>query len=153
MKSRVERIVTESINEALDACERRGFTCFAIDLENTLVGYGARAALEAGLLPLRSLPPAAVIVSNAPWTDRWGSLGEHRLVGRARKPFTRRSRLEAAAAGTLQCVVGDQILTDGLLAWKLGLPFVHIVRAAPNEPAWPRLMRAVGDPIAKAVFV
>lgn len=152
MTWRVDLIVVGSIGDALETCERRGFTYFAVDLENTLVGYNSRSALESGRLQIPALPRGALIVSNASWTDRWDSIGQHRLIGRAHKPFTRRKSIEAASAGRLQCVVGDQVLTDGLLAWRLRLPFVHVVQTIRNEPSWPRLMRAVAYPFAKTLF-
>jgi predicted HAD superfamily phosphohydrolase YqeG len=148
----VELIVVDSIGDALEACKRRGFTYFAVDLENTLVGYNSRSALESGRLQIPALPRGALIVSNASWTDRWDSIGQQRLIGRARKPFTRRKTIEAASAGLLQCVVGDQVLTDGLLAWRLRLPFVHVVRPIRNEPSWPQLMRAIAFPLTKTLF-
>ena len=40
-------------------------------------------------------------------------------------------------------VTGDQVLTDGLLAWRLGAPYAHW-RFAIAAPPWPRIQAAVG---------
>ena len=49
-------------------------------------------------------------------------------------------------------VVGDQIATDGILAWRLGLTFVHYIPDDRDAPVGPRLMRALGRPLHGALF-
>jgi predicted HAD superfamily phosphohydrolase YqeG len=83
----------------------------------------------------RILPPGLVLEQG--WTYR----------SRARKPW---------ALGGLSslprpiCVVGDQILTDGLLALRLGAPFVHVPQ--PVEPWWPRWQSRAGRLVARLAF-
>lgn len=72
-----------------------------------------------------------------------------RYVSHAAKPLrTRRyRRLERPCA-----VVGDQIATDGVLAWRLGLAFVHYIPEDRVAPVGPRLMQALGAPLRRALF-
>jgi hypothetical protein len=49
-------------------------------------------------------------------------------------------------------VIGDQIPTDGVLAWRLGLTFVHYIPDDHDAPAGPRLMRAFGRPLRRLLF-
>jgi hypothetical protein len=49
-------------------------------------------------------------------------------------------------------VVGDQIATDGILAWRLGLTFVHYIPDDRVAPVGPRLLRALGRPLRRALF-
>ncbi len=67
-----------------------------------------------------------------------------RYVATAGKPF-RTSPFRALPSPLV--VVGDQIATDGMLAWRLGQPFVHY--APPTRlPVGPLLMREIGRPLA-----
>jgi hypothetical protein len=49
-------------------------------------------------------------------------------------------------------VVGDQVATDGFLAWRLGLTFVHYIPEDVEPPPGPRAMRAVGRPLRPLLF-
>jgi predicted HAD superfamily phosphohydrolase YqeG len=71
------------------------------------------------------------------------------LVRRAAKPW-RVGYARAHARPLL--VVGDQVLTDGLLAWRLGAPFVHWQVDGPM-PGWPRIQRAVGSRLLRFLFL
>ncbi len=68
----------------------------------------------------------------------------------ARKPWTRGIPRLPTPGGWVVC--GDQLVTDGLLAWRLRAPFVHYVDAALRPPWWPRLQSAVADPLLKHLF-
>ena len=48
-------------------------------------------------------------------------------------------------------VVGDQYLTDGLLAWRFGFSFA-LVGASSHQPAWPRAQRFVGRALSPVFF-
>ena len=48
-------------------------------------------------------------------------------------------------------VIGDQVATDGLLAFRLGGAFVHW-RSHDNMPLWPRVQTIVGRLIMNAFF-
>ena len=49
-------------------------------------------------------------------------------------------------------VVGDQIPTDGVLAWRLGLTFVHYIPEGLDVPLGPRVMHALGYPLHRPLF-
>lgn len=80
----------------------------------------------------KAMPDRLVIpCTNSGRFEAYGSDGGT-FVHRARKPFTQLSRLRLANR-RISAVVGDSFLTDGLLAWRLGVPFVLIhYGAAPN---------------------
>lgn len=73
-------------------------------------------------------------------------------VARARKPW----RLGALADATPPiAVIGDQLLTDGLVAWRLGLQgasaiFLHW--QCPKTFWWPRLQHATGSCVQPLLF-
>jgi predicted HAD superfamily phosphohydrolase YqeG len=74
------------------------------------------------------------------------------LVTRARKPFVRRVNELGLLPNSRAVVCGDQPLTDGLLAWRLGVPFLYVRRSRSSEPRWPRLLRWLGESLALPVF-
>lgn len=49
-------------------------------------------------------------------------------------------------------VIGDQVATDGLLAWRLGFSFIHYCPVG-GRPLGPRLMGMVGTPLRRILFV
>ena len=49
-------------------------------------------------------------------------------------------------------VVGDQVLTDGLLAWRLRATFLHLVVDELSEDAQQRRMRRIGHLAAPFLF-
>lgn len=72
-----------------------------------------------------------------------------RYVANARKPFQVGAFRLLAGPGV---VVGDQIATDGVLAWRLGVTFVHYIPDYREAPVGPRLMRALGCPLRGVLF-
>lgn len=151
---RVVRSITTWTAICRDAEAMQGVLVF--DVENTLIDYGIVASDLACALRVAvgALPPGRVVlVSNSRLP-----LGE--VVGRdvptftrARKPWTSKAQIRAAAAGQrIAAVIGDQPLTDGLLAWHLGVPWLQLVRQR-NEPLWPRVLRFVGGLLVPFFFV
>jgi predicted HAD superfamily phosphohydrolase YqeG len=59
----------------------------------------------------------------------------------ARKPFRVAPYQDFPTPGAL---IGDQVLTDGILARRLGYEFVHFEPDLEKVPAVPRLMNQVG---------
>ncbi|NUP48661.1 MAG: hypothetical protein HOW97_15350 [Catenulispora sp.] len=49
-------------------------------------------------------------------------------------------------------VVGDQLATDGALAWRLGFGFVHYAPPRERVPAGPRLLMAFGELLRPLLF-
>ena len=48
--------------------------------------------------------------------------------------------------------VGDQVLTDGMLAWRLGATFLHLVIDAEKERRRQAAMRRVGKVVMRLFF-
>mgnify|MGYP001826590708 CR=1 FL=1 len=69
--------------------------------------------------------------------------GVPRLISRGNKPWTSRRRLALDGPGEV-VVVGDQVLTDGVLAWRLGATFAHLVIDDSSEPPDQSRMRRRG---------
>jgi predicted HAD superfamily phosphohydrolase YqeG len=49
-------------------------------------------------------------------------------------------------------VIGDQVATDGVLAWRLGYTFLRYTPTLPAVPLGPRLMRQLGRPLQPLLF-
>jgi hypothetical protein len=49
-------------------------------------------------------------------------------------------------------VIGDQVVTDGALARRLGFMFLHYCPEVSSMPAGPRLLRYVGWPLLPVLF-
>ena len=73
-----------------------------------------------------------------------------RLHSHVNKPFYTPPE-EFRVHGTGTVVVGDQYLTDGLLAWRFGFSF-GLVKASTHQPAWPRVQLLVGRVLCPLFF-
>jgi predicted HAD superfamily phosphohydrolase YqeG len=125
-----------------------------VDLDNTLLPYGyepealTEAALAVGRLQRRlTASRPIVVISNgrASAAALGGVIRDVPVLGGARKPWRLSHPSDVAA------VVGDQFLTDGLLAWRLDVPFVHVEGCSAYEHWWPRTMRRVGTQVARVL--
>jgi hypothetical protein len=67
----------------------------------------------------------------------------------ARKPTRTATYRELPRPGV---VIGDQVLTDGLLAWRLGYTFLHFRPDGLRRPVGPRLMHLLGVPLGRLLF-
>ena len=124
------------------------------DADNTLVPQGApphQFAQRVGEVIDRfdQLPSVerVIVLSNGP------QRGADRMIARGNKPWTTRWRLGIARRSAAEIwVVGDQILTDGILAWRLGAVFLHYA-IDPNDD-YPRQtrMRRLGRIVAPLIF-
>ncbi|GIH19018.1 hypothetical protein [Rugosimonospora africana] len=79
-------------------------------------------------------------------TVGWATVG---YLASARKPLRVAAFHDLPRPGV---VVGDQVATDGVLAWRLRYAFMHYTPQLPNVPFGPRLMRHVGRPIRPLLF-
>jgi predicted HAD superfamily phosphohydrolase YqeG len=70
-------------------------------------------------------------------------------ISRAAKPFVTRRHLGLPRPAVL---VGDQVATDGLLAWRLGFAFAHVQHSSRRRPWGPRLMHQLGRPLISKLF-
>jgi predicted HAD superfamily phosphohydrolase YqeG len=136
---------------------RREMLC--LDVENAVIPYGVdprRAAetLQAVLSRLAGVRPGMQIylISNSPrvLSKLAASANASAVtISRARKPFTRGVASLRDRSGEVD-VCGDQPLTDGLLAWRLGAPFLYLAISEWSEPLWPALLRRVGRVVSVA---
>lgn len=49
-------------------------------------------------------------------------------------------------------VVGDQVATDGLPAWRLGYTFVRYAPSLPDAPPGPRVLARLGRLVKPLIF-
>jgi predicted HAD superfamily phosphohydrolase YqeG len=70
-------------------------------------------------------------------------------ISRAVKPLLTR-RLRGLPRPVI--LVGGQIATDGLLAWRLGFNFAHVQQISQLRPWGPRLMHQLGRPLTPRLF-
>ena len=75
-----------------------------------------------------------------------------RMVSRGNKPWTTRRRLGLRGSSAPLVVVGDQVLTDGLLAWRLGATFLHLVIDDEAEERRQAIMRRIGSVFVVMLF-
>jgi predicted HAD superfamily phosphohydrolase YqeG len=113
-----------------------------------------RDGVEATIAQLHSVPDIAVIgfatnsLRHLKITPDQGGVRTF-YVSRAVKPFATRRHRALPHPGVL---VGDQIATDGLLAWRLGFAFAHVQHSDSGRPFGPRLMHHLGRPLASRLF-
>lgn len=100
-----------------------------VDLENTLMPSGGQVeacapSIRSHVARLRGIPGVAevLIVTNRRLRDHESRTLAIPTVSDAGKP----RRLRHVPRGSVAAVVGDQFLTDGLLARAYGVPFVRI---------------------------
>lgn len=75
--------------------------------------------------------------------------GEAFFINAARKPLLTRPYRDLPKPGVL---IGDQLLTDGLLAWRLGFAFAHVHHLEARRPLGPAIMRQLGRPLRSLLF-
>lgn len=122
----------ESREDALRLARSYGSTVL-IDLEGTLVPTGdlSDEAISRAAALLNEFSAAGVETLIV--TNRRGEVAglPACVVAHARKPWTPMAKL-----GTPSCVLGDQLATDGCLAFRLNIPFIKMPLAIDCRP-WP----------------
>ena len=154
MLSRVPMRDVRSLDDVIIFVESVGSTCVIIfDVDNTLVPQGVPLTefgelLNAAIDRVEAHPNIARVIplTNGPQRD------VSRLVSRGNKPWTTRRRLGLQGNRAPVVVVGDQVLTDGLLAWRLGATFLHLVIDDESEAPRQAVMRRVGRPLIGMLF-
>jgi hypothetical protein len=131
-----------------------------IDVEPLVVPWDAiPAAFLEGAMRLQTAVAAGapsvtdiIFASNSrkawPPVPKLGTL-KTTLVRGARKPW--RTRYVRGRPSPI-AVLGDQVLTDGLLAWRLHADFVHVTTDLP-VPWWPRTQAAIGHLLVPVLYV
>lgn len=136
----------ESLDQVVEYVQAQGADCTLIfDVDNTLVRQGAPLdefgrEVNAAIDRFESTPGVARVIVLTNGAER----GVPRMVSRGNKPWTSRRRLGLRGVKSPVIVVGDQILTDGLLAWRLKGTLLHLVIDHEAEPKRQALMRRMG---------
>jgi predicted HAD superfamily phosphohydrolase YqeG len=86
-----------------------------------------------------------IVLTNGP------ERGVSRMIARGNKPWTTRRRLSLSRKSKV-VVIGDQILTDGLLAWRLGGAFLYLVIDESGEDTRQATMRGIGTVVTGLFF-
>jgi HAD superfamily phosphatase (TIGR01668 family) len=137
-----------------------GIKAIFIDLENTLLPYGATKLPAQATDFLRRLVEADLtvcIASNAAASPAAKQLSAEGLPYRLRcwKPFSLSLRAWIRAnqiRGYETLVIGDQVLTDGLLSILLRSHLLLIVPLSAAEPIWARTQRVIGRLVKPFLF-
>lgn len=123
------------------------------DVDNTLAPQGVavpefKSLVNAAIDRLEACSGVGRVIpiTNGPQRD------VDRVVGRGNKPWTSRRRLELRENTSPVVVVGDQVLTDGFLAWRLRATFLYLVIDDENEDRRQTTMRRVGRMITRVFF-
>lgn len=145
---------------ANDLDELEGMTAAApspivviFDADNTLVSQGVpvdefKRVVTAAVDRFEALASVArvIILTNGP--DR----GVPGMIHRGNKPWTTRRRLSLDSTQPGVWVVGDQVLTDGVLAWRLGATFVLLAVDEQHEAPRQAIMRRIGRAVSPFFF-
>jgi len=123
------------------------------DVDNTLAPQDVPLAefgrlVNSAIDRVEASPSAARVIA----LSNGGQRGVARMVGRGNKPWTRRRRLDLAGSRAPLVVVGDQVLTDGLLAWRLRATFLHLVIDDETEDRRQATMRWIGSIVLVMLF-
>ncbi|MBT8240059.1 MAG: hypothetical protein KJN63_02405 [Acidimicrobiia bacterium] len=154
MLGRVPMYHVRSLDEVVDLVEASaGEKVIISDVDNTLVPRDARfeefgRVANAAIDQLEASPSVARVIALTNGPERSVS----RMVSRGNKPWTSRRRLGLRRSRTPIVVVGDQVLTDGLLAWRLGATYVHLVIDDQGETPRQATMRRIGRIVRGALF-
>lgn len=153
MLGRVPMHAASDLDEVAALVDAVGIPAVVIfDADNTLVpqgvsfdefARGVTAAVER--FRDRSGVERVVVLSNGP------ERGVPGMIHRGNKPWTTRRRL-GLHQGEHVWVVGDQVLTDGVLAWRLGARFVHVAIDVDDEAPRQARMRRFGRRLEGLLF-
>lgn len=154
MISRVPMRAVRSLDEVLAFMESSdGKKVLILDVDNTLAPQGASREdfghLVDGAIDRFEANGGCgrvIALTNGP------QRGVPRMISRGNKPWTSRRRLGLERGHEAIIVVGDQIVTDGVLAWRLKATFLHLVIDDENEPLRQAIMRRVGTVLAGLFF-
>jgi predicted HAD superfamily phosphohydrolase YqeG len=118
-----------------------------VDLPQAVANFGDLICREArGVRTLTFITNSSRCVSDLP------SIPPLTLafISRAHKPWVIGNLRKLP---TPRAVVGDQMLTDGLLAWRLQSTFIEWEqRKLPGTPRWPIVQKNLGRPLQHVIF-
>lgn len=151
------RVPTKTVDdiadiEALAMAATRSIVLI-FDADNTLVPQGISAGEFAERINAfidrferLSTVERMIVLTNGP------ARGVDRIESRGNKPWTSRRRLGLLDSRSDVWVVGDQILTDGLLAWRLNATYLHLPITERGEHPRQVVMRRVGQLLHRVLF-
>jgi hypothetical protein len=153
---RGNRILISDVPALLIALERLQPATLVVDVEPLVVPWDSEPALFANAAynfaqTVRTCVPSVTNViysSNSRCPRSADAKSCIPIVTAARKPWRTRYLQDEPQPVT---VAGDQVLTGGLLAWRLGVCFLHWQVARPM-PHWPRLQRWLGQLAVSFLF-
>jgi predicted HAD superfamily phosphohydrolase YqeG len=154
MLARVPIHDVQSLDEVMAFVEASdGEKVIIFDVDNTLAPQGV-ALDEFGQLVNSAIdrveanPHIARVIAltNGPQRE------VDRMISRGNKPWTTRRRLRLRRSSAPLVVVGDQVLTDGLLAWRLRATFLHLVIDDESEEHRQAMMRRIGSVLVGMLF-
>jgi predicted HAD superfamily phosphohydrolase YqeG len=154
MLGRVQMYDVRSLDEVIDFVDSSaGENVIISDVDNTLVPQDVSlgefgAVVNASIDRLEAHPNVSRVIALTNGPEREVS----RLVSRGNKPWTTRRRLGLRGTRTPIVVVGDQVLTDGLLAWRLRATFLHLVIDDEDEARRQATMRRLGSHLIGVLF-
>jgi hypothetical protein len=154
------RVPRDTLTESGDACahlRELGARTIVVDVEPLVADWNSdQAALDAGLRRFLALvgglDAVVLFATNSrrrPSPSPEGGPGPRpHYLASAVKPLRTRAYRGLPRPGV---VLGDQVATDGLLAWRLGYAFLHYRPPGP-VPLGTALMRLVGRPLEPLLF-
>lgn len=123
------------------------------DVDNTLAPQGVSlgefgALVNAAIDRIEASKKVARVIAltNGPQRD------VERMISRGNKPWTTRRRLGLRGRHGPVVVIGDQVLTDGVLAWRLRAAFLHLVIDDESEDQRQATMRRLGRVVRRLFF-
>jgi predicted HAD superfamily phosphohydrolase YqeG len=119
---------------------------------------GGQESLDQGMARVlsgaRTVPSARVVVFATNSSRRPSAIPacdglQVRYLASAEKPLRTAPYHDLPRPGA---VAGDQLPTDGILAYRLGFTFLHYAPKLPGVPLGPRLMHRWGDLVRPVLF-
>jgi predicted HAD superfamily phosphohydrolase YqeG len=130
-----------------------GRNIVVFDADNTLVPQGAAPELfQAAVTDAVKRFEAMASVERVTVLTNGPERGVPGMVHRGNKPWTTRRRLGLDKGTAAVWVVGDQVLTDGVLAWRFGATYVQLVFDQEGEDSRQAAMRSAGRALAGMLF-
>ena len=147
MLARVPMRDVQSLDEVMAFVESTdGQKVIIFDVDNTLAPqdvpleeFGRLVNSAIGRVKANPSIARVIALTNGPQRE------VPRMISRGNKPWTTRRRLGLRGSSAPLVVVGDQVLTDGLLAWRLGATFLHMVIDDETEERRQAVMRRIGS--------
>ena len=154
MRSPYERYT--ALDDALDRVGELSVRTLIVDIEPLVSWWDSRQeSLDWGLAmvvgKVRTLPSVRVLIFSTNSDRRPSSLPsgagpagrniEVVYLASAGKPMLMARYRDLPRPGA---VLGDQVPTDGLLAWRLGFTFLHYQPQLDDVPLGPRLLHRIG---------